>query len=1005
MKKIFCFLLFVICLNGQDNDTSSKTTKEKKTVKSNIDSGSSAIINTEDYIKVSLVDVVLETVSQSNNAKSAREKLRQAKLKIDNARSGYLPTLDGTYSLAGTNTTPSDDTNSSSKNYKDQSYKLTLRQNLYKGGFTSATIKNLQKKYEVEKNNYKLAIEKEVENAIKAYFEVLFNFETYNVNRENMERLQEILEIITIQYQSGATSLGNLSNIKASVSNAESQLIRIQSKFNQSLEFYEYIVGEKFKQTFPYEQLFDTSVDDFEDIAQKAVENNMVVQNFNLNIKAEKINLLVATSSFKPTVDLELSAENVLDQEDYIADEKNYKAQIVFSYNFYNQGKDKNKVLTVNSKIRELVFRKREEIRKLKWSLSKLYRSIVSIQNASESKQEEVESSKDMVNAYWDGFKLGEQDLQELLQGQRQLNSAQIELIRNKQTTITDYFKLLSSTGDLLNFFRLDIDADNYIDFTKSDYRNLLKTEAFDDKKESTVKSLETDKPSNDLSEIMEAESKSQEDSLSDLLEYKKEFLAAANNKWTIVVQYFDKVYQALDFAQENNISKNSFLYDTLNGEKLETGIAYNMYDTKKLAQKALDDLEFSTNNSRVANVKEIKKAYNDIENKRVQTKIETKIQLKERKAFRTNSLFKKKFLDANKEYYTINVTSLSSMKQAEELVMKEKIFNDSFVFTYGEKDEWVKVVYGVYKTYEEAENALNQMQKLKDKYEPIIELINGKQALYNKYKKEEVIEKPIEEPMPEVLGESTNSFKERFLRAPKNYYTINVVTMSQKKNIKKFERLYGKKYELFLFKIGKMHVYYKAMIGIYGTKEEALKVYNTLSPELLKNKPKIEKIGKKQKLYSMYNDENIKETKEEVKNKVKKDVEKPKKLEQKSAKSPVKQKILNDASFKEQFLNAPGNYYTINLATIMHKKDIKSFKRIYGKKLNLFIFEVGDKHIYYKAMTGVFKTQKEAFAAYENLSANLKKNKPNVELISLKQNDYFKFNTEMKNGNLVEKN
>jgi len=228
---------------------------------------------------------------------------------------------------------------------------------------------------------------------------------------------------------------------------------------------------------------------------------------------------------------------------------------------------------------------------------------------------------------------------------------------------------------------------------------------------------------------------------------------------------------------------------------------------------------------------------------------------------------------------------------------------------------------------------------------------------------------------------------------------------MSQKKNIKKFERLYGKKYELFLFKIGKMHVYYKAMIGIYGTKEEALKVYNTLSPELLKNKPKIEKIGKKQKLYSMYNDENIKETKEEVKNKVKKDVEKPKKLEQKSAKSPVKQKILNDASFKEQFLNAPGNYYTINLATIMHKKDIKSFKRIYGKKLNLFIFEVGDKHIYYKAMTGVFKTQKEAFAAYENLSANLKKNKPNVELISLKQNDYFKFNTEMKNGNLVEKN
>jgi len=854
---------------------------KEETVKSDISQYRANVVDTEEYIKVSLIDVVLETVSQSNNAKAARERVRQAKLKIDSAKGDYLPSINGTYKISQTDNQPGTDGHTHNY-YNDESYKLTITQNLYKGGETTHEIDRLEKKYEVEKNNYKLVIAKEIENAIKAYFDVLFNFKSFNVNVENMERLNEILEIVNIKYESGASSIGNLSNIKASVSNAESKLIRVQSKFNAALEFYAYIVGDEFLKTFPYEDDFDTSVDDFDKIISKAIEENKTIQNIKLNIAAEKFNLKKTTALFKPKVDLELSGENILDQEDYENDEQNYKAQVLLSYNFYNKGKDKNKILTINSKIRELVYRQKEEVRKLKWTLSKLHRSIISITNASVRKKDEVVASEEMVASYWDGFKLGEQDLQELLQGQRQLNSAQLELIDNKKSAITDYFKLLAGTGELLNYFRLDIDSDNYIDFTKSDYRNLLQKEleehseddvananviqdldsVFQEDSNATIDdSLINNIDSNSSLDVNSTTSEDlnttnvriddvevvKKDSIDDLLNFKNLFLESDSSKWTIWLHYFEKVYQALDFAKEKNISENIFVFDTLVNNQVKSNIAYNIFDTKELAIQSMEDLNITKVNNTVVNVKDIKSKYKNFKNKKLQTKT------KKVKKFQTDIAFKKKFLSAKKESYTINITSFSSMKQAEDLVKSEKITKESFIFTYGKENEWVKVVYGVFSTYEDAKIALDSLSNIKDKYEPVIEIIETKQKLYEKYK--DLKSNQIIEAVVDVdIEDSTEDFKTKFLNADSELYTINLATLMNLESANKFNKRYKNKLELFVFKFGADKTYYKVMTGVFSSKEEALNAVKSLDKNLKENSPRVEKIEIKQKLYFKYN-------------------------------------------------------------------------------------------------------------------------------------------------------
>jgi outer membrane protein TolC len=240
------------------------------------------------YAKVTLIDVVLETVSNNYNVKVAREKVLQAKLDLDDAYSGYKPTLDVEYKSGSTDKTPSDDgIDSGTNRYHDVTAKLQFKQNIYAGGATENKIKGLEKSLEVAKNRYELSISQEIQNAIKAYFGVVFSYQSLYATRKNMEMLQKILEIVTIKYELGAASIGDISSIKASVSNAESKLSKTNSKFVEALKYYEYIAGEKFKYTLPYEYEFKIQLAPLEELLTLANEENLNIVSYLTTIESE----------------------------------------------------------------------------------------------------------------------------------------------------------------------------------------------------------------------------------------------------------------------------------------------------------------------------------------------------------------------------------------------------------------------------------------------------------------------------------------------------------------------------------------------------------------------------------------------------------------------------------------------------------------------------------------------------------------------------------------------
>ncbi len=713
----------------------------------------------QSYTKVSLTDVILETVSNSHNIKAAREKVRQAKINLDDAYAGYKPTLDVEYSYGKNQLTPSDEGRDTGTNeYADENLKVLLKQNLYSGGATEYKIKALQKSLEVSKNRYEVAISQEIQNAIKAYFGVVFSSESSAITKTNMEMLRKILEIVTIKYELGAASIGDISSIKASVANAESKLSQTNSKFVEALKYYEYIVGENFQYTLPYEYEYEIKIDSLDELLQKADTGNLNIVSYLTTIKSEEYKLKGNQSAFKPKVDLSLTYMRTFDKD--IAPEEFYiqdNGQVFLSakYNLYNGDKDSNAIISTYSTIRELRYKVEEERRKTKWIISNVFQALNTLDGSIESIKHEVESSKVMVHSYWEAFQNGEQDLQTLLTAQRQLNAAQVSLIESYENRLNNYFKLLYETGELVAFFELDPTKDNFIDFTKSKYKN------------SYYKNTEVAKNYAAYTKINiepQAEPKSQPpvvlpeirtvDTLENILLFKDMFLDAKDSDFTLFISSFDSLYETFDFMREHNATKQAFIIDMIEAHKLKNALAHGIYDTPENAKSALDGMSKKQDKRYevvpIAQVKELYKRFLDgfeemepkktVQEKIVQERVvvqkkKVKALPKAAQPYFTNEEFKQEFIRAQKEMFTINLATFTKLDDAIALIEKEKIQTKAFVFKYGTNAEWIKVLYGVFATYEEAERKLADLSiQTKEKYYPVIENIKEKQELYRKY-------------------------------------------------------------------------------------------------------------------------------------------------------------------------------------------------------------------------------------------------------------------------------
>ena len=93
----------------------------------------------------------------------------------------------------------------------------------------------------------------------------------------------------------------------------------------------------------------------------------------------------------------------------------------------------------------------------------------------------------------------------------------------------------------------------------------------------------------------------------------------------------------------------------------------------------------------------------------------------------------KLEFLNADPESYTINVTSLNDKKGLETiLIEKPSLYEKSYEFDYFNGTQLLRWNYGIYQTYDEAQNAIQSLGDSGVLYYPTVQKVSKEQELYN---------------------------------------------------------------------------------------------------------------------------------------------------------------------------------------------------------------------------------------------------------------------------------
>ncbi|WP_071625657.1 TolC family protein [Poseidonibacter lekithochrous] len=902
------------------------------------------------FEKVKLIDVVYEALSTSDILKSSREKVVQLDLKFQDSLAAFAPTMNLEYNYGRTQKNPSGQEGYEYKYFDDRNYRFVINQSLYSGGSSTYDVQNAYKKLEVGKNQYRIVLEEEIKKAIRSYFGVVFSYRSVLVNERNMKKLKRILQIVTVKYENGAATIGDMTSIKASVANATTKLVRVKSKFVEALRFYEYISGAQFENTLPYERNFDIEIENFDDVYTRALENNKGLINYYKTIEAEAYRMKSAQAAFKPKVDFEFSYKKTFEQEDDKEKKDAINGKFKVTYNLYNGGKDKNKILEVNSAIRDLKYRLSEEIRKLKWNLSKLFTSVDSVSQALDSTITEIVASRKAVSSYWEAFKLGEQDLQTLLQGQKQLNSAETELVKFEEDYITDFFSILELTGDLSSFFDVDPDNPKFIDFSRSDYKKTIDP--------SIVKELGIDlKTGKEIKKDKKADLVEKEDELEikdpalaefassldeNINKYLEKFMNFDDDSFMIEISKFDNVYDSFNFLKEKEIDKDSIAYDVIDNYELETRIAHNNFETIEDAQMYLDNLESKDTNKKyeIKKVSDIKSSYNKyIDGLKIEKpKVETKIKIVEKiyqpvkkDIFITNAEFKKKFLEADASKFTINVSSFTKIEDVEKLINENQIFDNTLFYYYGDNGQLIKVVYGLFDNYKLAEQSLSLLSFSETTIFPVVEKVAFVQESYkNNIDFNEKKEEPIEY---EYIDMTTNKVTKKTIKKE-----IKDIELEDKtKNIK---------------------------LDSDDNISNLEKLLDIENPE------KIEKIEKTEK-------SDIKENLIEV--------------DTKSDDITIDVVDNGNISFVDKFLSSPKEYFSLNIAALDSMEDANVYvkKHSLEDKTILVISNSGKIMVMY----GIYSSSVDAENDLSLLPTVISKNKPMILKIFRLQDSYNKNN------------
>jgi len=411
---------------------------------------------------LSIDEVIQESVKTHPQVQMEQEKYLSEKELLTRAKSGYLPSVDLSYTV-GPEVTKTPANNRNRASLTQQQASVTLTQNIFRGlgdmhaiAQQKAIISSSNDK--VKESANKLALE-----AATAYLEVLKTYNLVQVNIENVAVHKKYLDQIEKSVKAG---VGRTSDYKQTLSRYQNALniryIAEQNYLNAISSFKRIYPGDINVKDLEKPAVGPMPANDMASLVEVALQNNPTIKVSHDDIKAAQEGLKRTNAPFFPSADIQLKSywnEDVhgVGYNGQEGKDTGYSALLILNYNIFNGLADRsakqaskhqllNKDYTLADAQRFI--RANTEIAWQTYNLTK--KQLVYISNYQKY-------ASDTVADYYKEHQLGRRSIIDLLNIELEHNNASNAKVSTEYDNLIAYYQILSYTGKLVENLDSDV--------------------------------------------------------------------------------------------------------------------------------------------------------------------------------------------------------------------------------------------------------------------------------------------------------------------------------------------------------------------------------------------------------------------------------------------------------------------------------------------------------------------------------------------------------------------
>lgn len=419
----------------------------------------------------SLEEAVAYTFDSHPELRMAYLRFKASEKQIEQAKAGYLPTVDLTAGI-GYEYTDSPTTRRQGTVNGDNTAELTrreiglsLKQEIFSGFHTESEVDRTSSAAKAEQwRLYGMAEDLALEIS-KVYVDLIKAKELVTLAELNLNTHQEIYEQIKQRTESGFSSSADLSQINGRLAKAHSNLIAAKNNYLDSQVIFYRVTKQRPKNLvtpFPDNYLLPKTEREGLEIALK---NHPVIKSASQDIDAARAQHNSAKSAYLPKVSFEVNANfnDNLDGEDgstLIGQDVGGKnnevvAMLRFSYNLFSGGKDDAYAKETAYKINEAKELNSNVHRQITEGFILSWNAFEQLNLQKKYIKMHVISSKDTQSDYKEQFKVGQRSLLDLLDTENELYQARRDFLNAEFTEISAQYRILHAMGRLVEALRI----------------------------------------------------------------------------------------------------------------------------------------------------------------------------------------------------------------------------------------------------------------------------------------------------------------------------------------------------------------------------------------------------------------------------------------------------------------------------------------------------------------------------------------------------------------------